>query len=122
MVWERPFQHSLRTGEGGFTGGVVLPYQQIPPKAEVVEAIVPLVRDAPFFHALDLNGAFRYTDYENSGGVNTWECDEMGHLNVKFWVAKAMEALAGLARELERAWVPSPQKIEDAVRQVLAFR
>lgn len=26
------------------------------------------------------------------------------------------------ARELERAWVPSPPKIEDAVRQVLAFR
>jgi len=26
------------------------------------------------------------------------------------------------ARELERAWLPSPQKIEDAVRQVLAFR
>jgi acetoin:2,6-dichlorophenolindophenol oxidoreductase subunit beta len=26
------------------------------------------------------------------------------------------------ARELERAWVPSPQKIEDAVRQLLAFR
>lgn len=34
------------------------------------------------------------------GGVNTWECDEMGHLNVKFWVAKGMESLAGLAREL----------------------
>jgi acyl-CoA thioester hydrolase len=34
------------------------------------------------------------------GGVNTWECDEMGHLNVRFWVAKAMEALGGLAREL----------------------
>ncbi len=26
------------------------------------------------------------------------------------------------ARELERAWVPSPQKIEDAVRRTLAFR
>ena len=26
------------------------------------------------------------------------------------------------ARELERAWVPSPQKIENAVRQALAFR
>ena len=26
------------------------------------------------------------------------------------------------ARELERAWLPSPQKIEDAVRQVLGFR
>lgn len=43
-----------------------------------------------------------------SGGVNTWECDEMGHLNVRFWVAKAMEALAGLARELgmPRAFTP----------------
>lgn len=42
------------------------------------------------------------------GGVNTWECDEMGHLNVRFWVAKAMEALAGLARELgmPRAFAP----------------
>lgn len=35
-----------------------------------------------------------------SGGVNTWECDEMGHLNVRFWVAKAMEALAGLSRQM----------------------
>jgi pyruvate/2-oxoglutarate/acetoin dehydrogenase E1 component len=26
------------------------------------------------------------------------------------------------ARELERAWLPSPQKIEDAVRRTLAFR
>lgn len=42
------------------------------------------------------------------GGVNTWECDEMGHLNVKFWVAKGLEALAGLARELglPRAFAP----------------
>ncbi|MBA4013607.1 MAG: thioesterase [Phenylobacterium sp.] len=32
-----------------------------------------------------------------SGGVNTWECDEMGHMNVRFWVAKAQEGLAGLA-------------------------
>ncbi|WP_309645126.1 thioesterase family protein [Phenylobacterium sp.] len=35
-----------------------------------------------------------------SGGVNTWECDEMGHLNVRFWVAKALEALGGLAANL----------------------
>jgi len=34
------------------------------------------------------------------GGVNTWECDEMGHLNVRFWGAKAMEGLAGLAARL----------------------
>ena len=34
------------------------------------------------------------------GGVNTWNCDEMGHMNVRFYVARAMEGLAGLAAEL----------------------
>lgn len=34
------------------------------------------------------------------GGVASWECDVMGHLNVGFYVAKAMEGLAGLAAEL----------------------
>ena len=34
------------------------------------------------------------------GSVATWECDSMGHLNVGFYVAKAMEALVGLAAEL----------------------
>ena len=31
------------------------------------------------------------------GGVNTWECDEMGHLNVRFYVARAMEGLVAVA-------------------------
>ncbi len=30
------------------------------------------------------------------GSINTWECDEMGHMNVRFYVAKMMEGLAGL--------------------------
>jgi acyl-CoA thioester hydrolase len=34
------------------------------------------------------------------GGVASWECDQMGHLNVGFYVGKSMEALAGLAAEL----------------------
>ena len=34
------------------------------------------------------------------GCVNTWECDEMGHMNVRFYVAKAMEGLVGLAAAL----------------------
>ena len=32
-----------------------------------------------------------------SGGVGAWECDEMGHMNVRFYVAKATEGLATLA-------------------------
>jgi acyl-CoA thioester hydrolase len=34
------------------------------------------------------------------GGVNTWECDEMGHMNVRFYVARVGEGLAGLAAAL----------------------
>src|SRR3954470_4767757 len=34
------------------------------------------------------------------GGVNAWDCDGMGHLNVRNYVAFAMEGLAGLAAEL----------------------
>lgn len=31
------------------------------------------------------------------GSINTWECDEMGHMNVRFYVAKSMEGLAEFA-------------------------
>lgn len=34
------------------------------------------------------------------GGVNTWECDEMGHMNVRFYLTRAMEGLVGLAAAL----------------------
>ncbi|MDX2237352.1 MAG: thioesterase family protein [Hyphomonadaceae bacterium] len=34
------------------------------------------------------------------GSANTWECDEMGHLNVRFYVARAMEGLAILAHAM----------------------
>lgn len=37
------------------------------------EAAVPLARDMPFLHALDLNAAVRYTNYSTSGGVTTWK-------------------------------------------------
>jgi acyl-CoA thioester hydrolase len=31
------------------------------------------------------------------GSVNQWECDEMGHMNVRFWVRRSMEGLAVMA-------------------------
>lgn len=34
------------------------------------------------------------------GGVNTWDCDEMGHMNVRHYVVRAQEGLVGLAAEL----------------------
>jgi acyl-CoA thioester hydrolase len=34
------------------------------------------------------------------GAVNAWNCDEMGHMNVRFYVAHALEGLAGVAAAL----------------------
>ncbi|MEO1039283.1 MAG: acyl-ACP thioesterase [Pseudomonadota bacterium] len=31
------------------------------------------------------------------GSAQAWECDELGHLNVRFYLSKAMQALGGLA-------------------------
>lgn len=42
--------------------------------AEVfLETAVPLLADAPFAKALEVNGAVRYTEYSTSGGVTTWK-------------------------------------------------
>ena len=38
-----------------------------------VETVVPVLRDTPFFHSLEVNGAYRYTSYENSGGISSWK-------------------------------------------------
>ncbi len=42
------------------------------------------------------------------GSVAAWECDAMGHLNVGFYVARSIEALAGLAAELGMPGVFAP--------------
>ncbi|MHA6766258.1 TonB-dependent receptor [Sphingobium ummariense] len=42
-------------------------------KEAYAEIVVPLARNVPFAENLDVNGAFRYTDYELSGGVETWK-------------------------------------------------
>lgn len=57
------------------------------------------------------------------GGVATWECDSMGHLNVGFYVAKSMEALAGLAAELgmPRVFAPSAEATLVVREQYIRF-
>jgi acyl-CoA thioester hydrolase len=58
------------------------------------------------------------------GGVNTWECDENGHLNVRFYVVKAREALAGLAAALgmPRAFAPNGNATLMEREQHIRFR
>jgi iron complex outermembrane receptor protein len=45
------------------------------------ELLVPLVSDAGFAKALDLNGAIRLTDYSNSGRVTTWKAGVTWDIN-----------------------------------------
>ncbi|MDR2215130.1 MAG: TonB-dependent receptor [Nevskiaceae bacterium] len=42
-------------------------------KEAYVEALVPLAKDLPWAQSLDLNAAVRYTDYSQSGSVETWK-------------------------------------------------
>ena len=51
------------------------------------------------------------------GGVNPWQCDQMGHMNVRFYVADAMEGLAGLAAALGM-----PQAFSPTATSTLAVR
>ena len=37
------------------------------------EVVIPLARNIPLLHKLDLNGAVRFTDYSTTGGVTTWK-------------------------------------------------
>jgi acyl-CoA thioester hydrolase len=43
------------------------------------------------------------------GGVNPWECDQMGHLNVRHYVAHAVEGLAAFSAALGAPRVFSPR-------------
>lgn len=37
------------------------------------EIVVPVLRDLPFAHRLELEGAYRYSDYSTVGGTDTWK-------------------------------------------------
>jgi acyl-CoA thioester hydrolase len=42
------------------------------------------------------------------GTANAWECDEMGHMNVRFYAAKVEEALDGLLIDANAKIAPDP--------------
>ena len=88
-----PVSQEVRANTGGYRGFPAsyandLTYQQIggwertnplpatgsyDVKEAFGEVIVPLSKNLPFAHSLELNGAARYTDYSTIGGVTTWK-------------------------------------------------
>ncbi len=57
------------------------------------------------------------------GSVEAWECDEMGHMNVRFWVRRALDGMMLMASELgcERAFAPEATASLLPVRQHIRF-
>ena len=51
------------------------------------------------------------------GSVNTWECDEGGHLNVRFHLERAMIGLGHMARALDvpRAFTEAAGSIQPSL-------
>ena len=64
----------------------------------------------------------RMRDYWR-GSVEAWECDEMGHMNVRFWVRRALDGMMLMATELgcERAFAPEATATLLPVRQHIRF-
>jgi iron complex outermembrane receptor protein len=70
----RGFPASVQGNPGGFVLTNPQPiHGQYDIREGFVEVVAPLARDLPFAKALDLNGAVRYADYSNAGGVTTWK-------------------------------------------------
>lgn len=44
-------------------------------KEGYVEALIPVVRDLPLARSVDVGAGYRYSDYDLSGGVNTYKLD-----------------------------------------------
>lgn len=59
---------------GGWRSGNLIPLDAGYHVSEAaIETLVPLAADLPFVDSLDLSAAFRATDYEISGSVETWK-------------------------------------------------
>jgi len=56
------------------------------------------------------------------GCVNAWECDELGHFNVRFYLARASEALANLAEAAGLNPIQRPDALATIAPQSLHIR
>lgn len=57
------------------------------------------------------------------GSVEAWECDEMGHMNVRFWVRRSLDGMMLMAAGLgcDRAFAPEATATLIPVRQHIRF-
>lgn len=56
------------------------------------------------------------------GNANAWECDELGHLNVRFHLAKATEAVGALAQKIAMPAALQPRTTATLVARSMTLR
>jgi iron complex outermembrane receptor protein len=63
----------LSTTRSYFAGNYLASFGSYNVTEAFLETVIPLAKDSPFAHSLDLNAAVRATDYSSSGYVTTWK-------------------------------------------------
>ncbi len=75
-------------GSAGFSEG------EETAKEAYIELLAPLVKDLPGVHSLDLDLAYRYSDYDTFGGSNTY------HVNVDWGITGPLHFRGGYSRAI----------------------
>ncbi|MBW8869299.1 MAG: TonB-dependent receptor [Acidobacteriales bacterium] len=80
-----------------------------------VEGNIPLLRDLPFAQSVDLNAAFRYTDYDTSGTVETWKVGLDWHINdeLTFRATRSLDIRAPNLNDLFAPTLVNPAGVTD---------
>jgi iron complex outermembrane recepter protein len=83
-----------------------------------LESIVPVAHEKPWAHALDLNGAVRWTDYSTSGEVMTWKLGATYSpvRNVTFRGTRSRDIRAPNLNDLYLAGQVNTQQVSDPFR------
>lgn len=106
LVWERPFQHSLRrNGEGVLTGGVVLPYGQLLDEAENDEDLSAYAAPLPQDDELRTQFSFASEQVSHQGAASAlWALKHAVERLAKRVEFDAHGALAWIDAELNNIW------------------
>jgi outer membrane receptor protein involved in Fe transport len=105
---ESLYVHPDEAFEGGLGSGAGGPTVRVDGAYDVteffVEALVPLIQDAPLSRDLSLELGYRYSDYSTSGGQNTWKAQGAWAPtdDIKFRLGYAQAVRAPNVRELFR--------------------
>jgi len=86
-------------------------------KEAFLEALVPLVKDAPLMRNLDFNGAARFSDYSTSGGIWSWKLGITNQLtdSLRFRATRSRDIRSASLSELYTSLITLYTNIVDPV-------